>query len=112
MHESEVVAVAGAGMVYSFATREAGGADAGTGTIAVDTEEHIEVMDLPHANGNTPDMMTAVSYLAAMANMTSHGASEVAVWASGHMAACLTDGGSWFSVERQTAPSSRRRRHL
>lgn len=78
MHEAEAVVVAVAGMVDSFAT-EAGGADAGTDTIAVDTEGHIEVMDLPYANGNTPDMMIAVSCLAATVNMTSHGASEVAV---------------------------------
>lgn len=87
-------------MMGKFSAAEADGAYAGMDTIAVHTEEHIVVFGLSCADGNILDMMAAVSYLAALENRTYHAVSEVeastsaSASASGHMAACLLDGGS------------------
>ncbi len=81
-------------MLGTFEAAEVGDARAEMDTIAVHTEEHIEVLGRSYADGNILDTTVAVSCLAALVNRTYRAVSEVGASASGHTAACLTDGGS------------------
>lgn len=93
-HANEPVAADAGDMMNTLETAEADGACAGMDTIEVHTEDHIESLGRTYGDGNILDMLAGVSYLVASASKTSHAASEVLAWASGHMAACPMDGGS------------------
>jgi hypothetical protein len=92
---NEAAAPDAVGKMGMFAAEEADGAyAAGMDTIAVHTEEHIVVSDLPCEDGNKLDMMVAASCLVALENRSYHAVSQMEAWASDHTEACLMDDGS------------------
>lgn len=95
---NELAVLDAADMTDMFSAAETGGAYAGTDTIAEHTAEHTEVLGRSYGDDNILDMMAALSCSAAWVNMTSRAFSEVEAEESGHMAACLMDGGSCWRL--------------
>jgi hypothetical protein len=94
---SELVASDAADMMSNSEAAEAGGAHCGMDT-TVHIEERMGALGRSYADGNILDKTAAVSYLAALVSTAHRVVCGGQAWVSGHMAACLMGGGSFWRL--------------